>query len=129
MGLKAGETLLVLPDPKRLSIAQALVARGRELGAETLLMEMSERETNGTEPPPAAAAAMLECDVFIAPTTKSISHTAARKEANARGVRAATMPQITRWEERRVGKGCRSRGSQCDAQTVENRRRKDSTED
>lgn len=95
MGLQAGETLLVLTDPKRLKIAEALVAGARELGAETLLMEMSERETNGTEPPPAVAAAMLECDVFIAPTTKSISHTAARKEANARGVRAATMPQIT----------------------------------
>lgn len=95
MGLKATESLLVLTDPKRRAIAEALVSRARELGAETLLMEMSERETNGTEPPPAAAAAMLECDVFIAPTTKSISHTAARKEANARGVRAATMPQIT----------------------------------
>lgn len=95
MGLQAGETLLVLTDPKRLKIAEALVAGARELGAETLLMEMSERETNGTEPPPAVAAAMLECDVFLAPTTKSISHTAARKEANARGVRAATMPQIT----------------------------------
>lgn len=95
MGLKATESLLVLTDPKRRGIAEALVTRARELGAETLLMEMSERETNGTEPPPAAAAAMLECDVFIAPTTKSISHTAARKQANARGVRAATMPQIT----------------------------------
>lgn len=95
MGLKAGETLLVLTDPKRSSIARALVERGRELGAETVLIEMSERETNGTEPPPSAAAAMLECDVFIAPTTKSISHTAARKNANARGVRCATMPQIT----------------------------------
>lgn len=95
MGLKKNETLLVLTDPKRLKIAEALVAAAREMGAETLLMEMSERQTNGTEPPPAAAAAMLECDVFVAPTTKSISHTAARKEANARGVRAATMPQIT----------------------------------
>ncbi|HJR45513.1 MAG TPA: aminopeptidase [Actinomycetota bacterium] len=95
MGLQPSETLLVLTDPKRRPIAEALVSRARELGAETLLMEMSEREANGTEPPPPAAAAMLECDVCIAPTTKSVSHTAARKEANARGVRVATMPQIT----------------------------------
>ena len=95
MGLSSSETLLVVTDPKRMPIAERLVVHARELGAETLLMEMSEREANGTEPPPAVAAAMLECDVCVAPTTKSISHTAARKEANARGVRVATMPQIT----------------------------------
>jgi len=95
MGLKVDETLLVVTDPKRRPIAEDLVARARELGAETLLLEMSERETNGTEPPPAVAAAMAECDLCIVPTTKSASHTAARKEANARGVRVATMPQIT----------------------------------
>ncbi|MDP9067547.1 MAG: aminopeptidase [Actinomycetota bacterium] len=95
LGLKSAESLLVLTDPKRRPIAESLVARARDLGAETVLMEMSERETNGSEPPPAAAAAMLACDVCIVPTTKSASHTAARKEANARGVRVATMPQIT----------------------------------
>ena len=95
MGLKPTETLLVVTDPKRRAIAEGIVQRARAMGAETMLMEMSEREANGTEPPPAVAAAMRECDVCIAPTTKSASHTAARKEANARGVRVATMPQIT----------------------------------
>ena len=95
MGLKPDESLLVVTDPKRRSIGEALVARARELGAETMLMEMSERETNGSEPPAAVAAAMGACDVCIVPTTKSASHTAARKEANAKGARIATMPQIT----------------------------------
>lgn len=95
MGLRAEESLLVVTDPQRRAIAEALVAAARALGAETVMMEMSERETHGSEPPAAVAAAMLACDVCIAPTTKSTSHTAARKEANARGVRVATMPQIT----------------------------------
>lgn len=95
MGLKPEESLLVVTDPTRRPIADALVVRARELGAETMLMEMSERETNGSEPPAAVAAAMAACDVCIAPTTKSASHTAARKAANAKGVRVATMPQIT----------------------------------
>ena len=95
LGVTDSETVLVVTDPKRRRIAQRLVDQARTLGAETILMEMSERETNGTEPPPAVAAAMLECNVFIAPTTKSLSHTQARKAANERGVRAATMPQIT----------------------------------
>ena len=58
-------------------------------------MEMAERATHGTEPPRSVAAAMLECDVLVAPTSKSLSHTEARRAASAGGVRAATMPQIT----------------------------------
>lgn len=95
LGLRSEESLLVVTDPLRRPIAEALVDGGRTIGAETVLMEMSERETHGSEPPAAVAAAMLVCDVCIAPTTKSTSHTAARKEANAGGARIATMPQIT----------------------------------
>jgi leucyl aminopeptidase (aminopeptidase T) len=97
LGLKAGESLLILADPdaERMRIARRLTDMGRELGAETVLIEMSERETHGSEPPDLIAAAMLACDVFIAPTTKSVSHTEARRAACEKGVRAATMPQIT----------------------------------
>ena len=95
LGVSADESVVVLTDPKRRAIAEALIVGARELGAEAVLVEMSERETHGTEPPPAAAAAMLHCDVFIGPTTKSVSHTAARKAANDNGARAATMPEIT----------------------------------
>lgn len=95
LALKAGETLVVVSDPGTRTIAGVLVEAGRERGAETVLVEMSERENNGTEPPPAVAAAMAACDVLIAPTTKSVSHTAARRAANDAGARAATMPGIT----------------------------------
>jgi leucyl aminopeptidase (aminopeptidase T) len=95
MGVKEGENVLVLTDPKRLQIAELLIAGARELGAEAVMIEMSERETHGSEPPDMVAAAMLSCDVFLAPTTKSVSHTDARKQASDKGVRAATLPQIT----------------------------------
>lgn len=97
LGLQPGESLLVLADPheERLRIARRLTEMGRELGAEGVLIEMSERETHGSEPPDLIAAAMLECDVFIAPTTKSVSHTEARRAACEKGARAATMPEIT----------------------------------
>ena len=95
LGLAEGEHVVVLTDPKRNPIAMALTERARALRAEAVLVEMSERETNGSEPPPAVAAAMLECDVLVAPTTKSVSHTAARLAATNKGVRAATMPQVT----------------------------------
>jgi leucyl aminopeptidase (aminopeptidase T) len=95
LGIGDGETVLIVTDPKRRPIAERLLEGARALGAEAILIDMTERETHGSEPPPPVAAAMLECDVFIAPTTKSLSHTQARKAANERGVRAATMPQIT----------------------------------
>ncbi|HVL65279.1 MAG TPA: aminopeptidase [Actinomycetota bacterium] len=91
----AGENVLVVTDPKRRPIGDALVAAARELEAEAVLAEMAERVTHGTEPPPAIASAMLACDVLLAPTTKSVSHTAARRAASERGARAATMPEVT----------------------------------
>ena len=95
LAVRPDEEVLVVTDPERLAIGRALSEAARVMGAETLLMEMSERDTNGEEPPPSVAAAMLACDVLIAPTTKSLSHTEARRAACARGARAATMPQIT----------------------------------
>ncbi|MDQ4024763.1 MAG: aminopeptidase [Actinomycetota bacterium] len=91
----AGEELLVVSDPGTRTIGEVLVAGGRERGAEAVLVEIAERASNGSEPPPSVAAAMVSCDVLIAPTTKSLSHTEARRAANAAGARAATMPGIT----------------------------------
>jgi aminopeptidase len=56
---------------------------------------MDERATDGTEPARPIAAALLECDVYIAPTSRSLSHTAARARASEAGVRGATMPGVT----------------------------------
>lgn len=95
LALRSGETLVVVSDPGTRRIAHVLVEAGRARGAESVLVEMSERENHGVEPPPAVAAAMVACDVLIAPTTMSVSHTAARRAANDAGARAATMPGIT----------------------------------
>ena len=95
MAITRGEDVLVVTDPAKRAIAEAIVATARELGAEVVLMEMSERESNGSEPPRAVAAAMLACDALLAPTSKSLSHTEARKAASDNGARVATMPDIT----------------------------------
>jgi leucyl aminopeptidase (aminopeptidase T) len=95
LGVSDGESVIVLTDPGKRTVAERLVVGARALGAETVLMEMSERQTHGSEPPDLVAAAMLRCDVLIGPTSKSLSHTEARRAATAAGVRAATMPDIT----------------------------------
>jgi aminopeptidase len=95
MEINRGEDVLVVTDPAKRAIAEAIVATARELGAEVVLMEMSEREAHGGEPTRSVAAAMLACDAILAPTSKSLSHTEARKAANDNGARVATMPDIT----------------------------------
>ena len=56
---------------------------------------MAPRAIDGTDPPPTVAAALAACDVYIAPTSRSISHTPARKAATEAGARGATLPGVT----------------------------------
>ena len=95
LGVTAGEDVLVIVDPETRSIGEALRDEASDLSADAVLAVMDERATDGTEPPRTLAAALAECDVFIAPTTRSLSHTAARKRASDAGARGATMPGVT----------------------------------
>ena len=51
--------------------------------------------THGGEPPESVAEAMRLSDIVLCPTTFSLTHTQARKQACANGTRIATMPNIT----------------------------------
>jgi leucyl aminopeptidase (aminopeptidase T) len=95
LGLQSGEQFLVLTDPSRRRLAEALAAAGRTCGAETLLLEMAERSGHGVEPPSAVVAAMCAAQAVLCPTAKSLTHTKARRDAVAAGARVATMPGIT----------------------------------
>ncbi len=95
LGVQPGEDALVIVDRETRSIGEALRDECAATGADAVLAVMDERATDGTEPPPTIAAALAACDVYIAPTTRSLSHTAARKRASDTGVRGATMPGVT----------------------------------
>jgi leucyl aminopeptidase (aminopeptidase T) len=95
LAVRAGEDVVVIVDAKTRAIGQALQAAAAAAGADAVLAIMDERATDGTEPPPPVAAAMSACDVFIAPTSRSLSHTQARKRASDSGVRGATLPGVT----------------------------------
>ncbi len=96
LGVKKDESVLVITDDTRKEIGEAFYQAACDLGCEGLLMVMKEREVSGQEPPKAVAEAMKAADVVIAPTAKSLTHTAARIQAAAAGTRVATMPGITR---------------------------------
>ena len=96
LGVRANETVLIVTDPARWELAVPFRKVAAEMGAEALLLEMDERQTHGSEPPELVAAAMAGADVVLAVTTKSLSHTKARKGANQAGARVASLPGITK---------------------------------
>jgi aminopeptidase len=94
LGLSSDETLLVVCDENKRDIGIELYKAGQKICLESIYVEMAPRAIHGEEPPDAVAMMMLEVDAVICPTTKSLTHTNARRIASAKGVRVATMPNI-----------------------------------
>ena len=95
MGVKSGEQVLVVTDEPMRTLGYALRQAARDLGADVFVVEMLPRRTNGEEPPDPVAQFMREVDVVLCPTSKSLTHTDARRAASAQGVRVATLPGVT----------------------------------
>ena len=95
LAVAPGEEVVVVVDPPTRAIGDGLRDEAAAAGGDAVLMVMDERAIDGTEPPASVAAALAACDVFIAPTSRSLSHTTARKQATDRGARGATMPGVT----------------------------------
>jgi len=96
MGAKPKEKILVITDENKREIGLSLHKNALDLGYESFLLEMKSREFNGEEPPGLVAEAMKLADVILCPTTKSLTHTNARRSAAALGKRIATFPGITK---------------------------------
>jgi leucyl aminopeptidase (aminopeptidase T) len=95
LDVRSGEHVLVIGDPRSRALAEAMREMAARHGADAVLALMDERETDGSEPPPPIAAALAACDVYLAPTSRSLSHTRARKAASDAGARGATLPGVT----------------------------------
>ena len=95
MGLQSGERVAVITDEPCRVIGAAMFQVTRELGNEVILVEITPRRTNGEEPPAEVAHVMQNVDVVLCPTSKSLTHTNAKRAASAKGVRVATLPGVT----------------------------------
>ncbi|HEV8374625.1 MAG TPA: aminopeptidase [Candidatus Polarisedimenticolia bacterium] len=95
LGARRGEKMLVITDEPLRSIGYAFFEAGREAGCETLLLEILPRRNSGEPPPEPVPDFWKRFDCFVAPTSRSLTHTRARKEATEAGVRGATLPGIT----------------------------------
>jgi len=94
MGAKPGEKILIVTDEPMRSIADSLKQAACQLGHDVLLTEMLARKTNGEEPPGPVADLMKQFDIVFCPTSKSLTHTDARRAASGAGVRIATLPGV-----------------------------------
>lgn len=92
--VKPGEKVLVITDEPCRNIGRALWEAAKQAQAEAMIVEILPRSNNGEEPPTAIAEMMKNVDVFFAPTSKSLSHTDARRNACKAGARGATLPGI-----------------------------------
>ncbi|WP_121743841.1 aminopeptidase [Natronorubrum halophilum] len=95
LALESDESCAIITDDKREPIGEALYEVARDITDDAAIVRYPPGETHGSEPPAPVAAAMAGADVVLAPTTKSLSHTRARTEANEAGARVATLPGIT----------------------------------
>ncbi|WP_324756231.1 aminopeptidase [Haloarcula montana] len=95
LNLQPDESCAVVTDDKRKAIGEALARVAAEITEDTVFVRYPPGDQHGEEPPAPVAGAMRTADVVLAPTTKSLSHTDARSEANAAGARVATLPGIT----------------------------------
>ncbi|WP_435349727.1 aminopeptidase [Haloarchaeobius sp. HRN-SO-5] len=95
LDLRSDESCVVVTDDAREPIGEALYDVAAEITDDATLLRYPPGDQHGEEPPAPVAAAMKAADVFLAPTSKSISHTRARGEACEAGARGATLPGIT----------------------------------
>ncbi len=93
--IREGEQVIVISNPATIGLGERLRAEAGKAGADAITVLMAERSGHAVEPPAPIAAAMKAADVVLAPTIQSLSHTSARREATAAGVRIATLPGVT----------------------------------
>ncbi len=95
MGIRANERALIVTDEPLRAIGYALWQAAKAITAEVVLAEILPRKTNGEEPPKEIADLMKMIDVVLCPTSKSLTHTDARRAASDAGTRVATLPGVT----------------------------------
>lgn len=95
LNLGRQEQLLVVCDEPCREVGEALWEEGLRLCREAVMVRILPRKQNGNEPPAPVGEMFGRFDVAVMPTSKSLSHTQARRMASEKGARIATLPGIT----------------------------------
>jgi len=96
MNLKNNERFLVVYDKNKESIANVFLKKAEKITKNADKVRINVGKVYGEEPVKHIADKMLGYDVILLVTTKSLSHTDARRRASRKGARIASMPNITK---------------------------------
>lgn len=95
LGTKRGERAIVVCDTLKRKIGEDLFDALVTAGADATLCEIMPLRQHSQEPPKYVADLLKSADVFLVPTSKSMTHTQARRKAVTAGARGATLPDVT----------------------------------
>jgi leucyl aminopeptidase (aminopeptidase T) len=95
LGIKAGERVAVLHNGPQAIIATAIAEAVGKREAEVQILEFPAPPRSGVEPPAEVAELLRTTDAAFGVTSVSLSHTRARIDACAAGLRFASMPMLT----------------------------------
>ncbi|HLC57504.1 MAG TPA: aminopeptidase [Candidatus Nanoarchaeia archaeon] len=95
MQVKEDERVLVIADTNTEEIGESIFNYAKKIANAEFLIIVAGK-MNGEEPDEGVARKMMGFDVIICPTTMSLTHTKAVKEAANNGARVATLPGITK---------------------------------
>ncbi len=100
--IKRTESVLVISDEPQRDIGHLLWTAALKATDNASLVEIKFSRSRVAEPPDAVAQFMSLVDVLIIATSRSLSHTPARRKACKKGTRVVTMPGITQDTLRRA---------------------------
>lgn len=92
--LKKSESVLIVFDDNTSDLAEVFFMVAKDIARQVVLVKKPVGKVNGEEPSSTLADALKRFDVSLLITSKSLTHTVARKSANLKGVRIASMPGI-----------------------------------
>lgn len=95
LALKKTEKCLIITDENKKLIAKEIFLEALKISKKIDYIEIPVGKINGEEPSKEVTKRMLNYDVIICPTTKSLTHTNARIAASKKGARIVTLPGIT----------------------------------
>ena len=96
LALKKNEKVLIITDSKLYDISKLFYNVAKKTTKTIKIIKIPIPKVSGTEPSKEVAKEMLNYDIELLITTKSLSHTKARKNACKNGARIASMPGITK---------------------------------
>jgi leucyl aminopeptidase (aminopeptidase T) len=95
LGVKKNEGVLIITDKGKLAEADLFFKAAQKITSNARLVMMKKLKEHGQEPPAKISQLMVATDVVLLVTSKSLSHTQARRQATRKGVRIASLPEIS----------------------------------